>query len=230
MTESFEELVSIPVDGVRLEGRLAYPENRQPTCAALIIGAHPLLGGNMNNNVTTALRFGLAERGAAALTFEYRRPTEKDGAEIDWSAMLSDFWRTSHVAQEPAWRGDAGAALKYLQRAVPGPIVLIGYSFGCWALAELSAQIAAAALVCISPNPNDHDLGLLKSGAGPLLVVSSDNDFSCTPEKLKEWYDSLSGPKELICFPSAEHFFRGREDEVVRAVADLLLAHGLIED
>jgi len=194
----------------------------------LIAGAHPLLGGNMQNNVTTALRRGLAQQGAAALTFEYRRPTNSDTNDVSWPALIDEFWRTHHVACEPVWRRDSGDALRFLRHAVSASTVLVGYSFGCWSLAELSASNSAAALVCISPNPNDHDLETLRSASAPLLVVTSDNDFSCTLDRLMEWYESLRGPKALECRPGAEHFFRGREDEIVRIVAGFLQSLNLL--
>ena len=230
MDAVFEEIVAIPADGTTLSGQLAYPPSGRPTCAVLIMGAHPLLGGNMHNNVTTALRLGLAQRGAATLTFEYQSPRQVGGGEIDWPSLLTEFWRTNHVGYESIWRNDSGFALRYIRDTVPGRIVLIGYSFGCWSLAELAKVTEPDAFVCVSPNPAEHHLDGLRSVASPLLVITSDNDFSCPQERVKEWFQSLCGPKFLDCRTEAEHFFRGREREIVQVVADFLTAWELMEN
>ena len=230
MPTCFEELVTIQADGGPIIGRMAYPEHGRPISAALIAGSHPLLGGDMSNNVTTALRLGLAESGIAALSFDYRVLDQHGDDGAEWSQLLSEFWKTSHVALEAEWCRDAGVALDYLKRDLPGDVVLIGYSFGCRVVAELSAGNAAAGIVCISPNPVNHDLNKLRSQSAPLLVISSDNDFSCPPAKLREWFDSLNGPAEIDVFADAEHFFRGRENEVVQAVIRFMNAGGLIGD
>jgi alpha/beta superfamily hydrolase len=224
-----EELVTIPSNGARLAGCLSYQSDGRPGCAVLIAGAHPLLGGNSNNNVSTAMRRGLARRGLATLSFEYQPPLPPAHASIDWNSLLSEFWRTSHVSHEAAWLADSAAALRFLNDAVVAPSVLIGYSFGCWSVAELAKEGAAAALICISPNPLDHDLAGLKNAGSPILVITSDNDFSCPPDRLDAWFETLRTPKSLERLASAEHFFRRREEELVGIVADFLSRHRLLE-
>lgn len=228
MTNVFEEQVSIPANDVMLVGRLAYPERSRPTCAVLLAGAHPLLGGNQNNNVITALRTGLAAHGVIASSFEYRKPDHADPEH--WTAMLNEFWVTHHVAHESDWRNDARSAADFLYRNARCPLVLIGYSFGCWAVAEMAINTSAAALVCISPNPIDHDLSVYASAMAPLLVISSDNDFSCTPAQLRVWLDSLQTRHTMHSLSGAKHFFRGREPELVRLVIDFLRSQELIGD
>lgn len=228
MTNLQEEHVSIPADGVSLDGRLAYPEEDRPSCAVLLIGAHPLLGGNMSNNVVTALRAQLAAHGAAALSFEYGAPS---GASPEsWASMLSLFWHTHHVDQEPRWRDHAHWAAQFLQQVTPAPLVLVGYSFGCWVVASLAPAFHPAALVFISPNPVDHDLSSVAAVTVPMLVVTSDDDFSCTPGQLRQWLETLSGGHALHSFTGAEHFFRGREHELGDRVAEFLRSNRLIGD
>ncbi|MBK8267235.1 MAG: dienelactone hydrolase family protein [Planctomycetes bacterium] len=224
-----EELVTIPADGTSLNGQLAYSAAGRTPCA-LIAGSHPLLGGNMNSNVASSLRTGLAERNAAALSFDYRNPRSPGTSSADWARTVSEFWRTNHVPQEADWRNDTRSALAYLRSIAAAPTVLIGYSFGCHTIAGVAADSQAAAVICISPNPRDNDLSLFQSLQTPLLVISSDNDFSCTAGDLRLWYDSLGGPREIEIFSKAEHFFRGRERDLVCTVSRFLLAHGLIEE
>ena len=46
-----------------LHGELAYPEAGRALGAVVFAGPHPLLGGNMRNNVVRCLGDGLAQRG-----------------------------------------------------------------------------------------------------------------------------------------------------------------------
>ena len=56
------ESVRFSAGPFRLEGELAYPEERRPAGAVVLAGPHPLLGGNMPNNVVRALGEGLVHR------------------------------------------------------------------------------------------------------------------------------------------------------------------------
>ena len=66
------ESVRFSAGRYRLEGELAYPEAALPRGALVLAGPHPLLGGNMHNNVVRGLGDGLAQHGLATLRFNYR--------------------------------------------------------------------------------------------------------------------------------------------------------------
>lgn len=223
-----EELVRIPVADSTIVGQLSYRSEDRPIAAALIAGAHPLLGGNMQNNVTTILRQRLAARGVLTMTFEYRNDPQLRGAE-EWAALVTEFWRSNHVPVEKDWRFDCKIAFEYLRDMISVPTILAGYSFGCWSIAELANSPGVEACVCISPNPDEHELVGFCNVKSPLLVIGSDNDFSCPYQHLLNWYDGLQGVKQFECLPAAEHFFRGREDQVASLVTGFLESRGLIE-
>src|SRR5208283_5387543 len=100
------ERVQFPSGAYRLEGELAYSDLLPPNGAAVIAGPHPLLGGNMHNNVVRCLGDGLAEHGLATLRFNYRGVGGSEGPAIDVTEHLAQFWRTSHVADELDLRFD----------------------------------------------------------------------------------------------------------------------------
>lgn len=137
-----------------LEGELAYAEDTPGTCGGVVIaGSHPLLGGNMHNNVVRGLGDGLAERGRVTLRFNYRGVGRSEGPRVDVARHVAEFWQTSHVAGEmDLWR-DVQGATEFLQTAVgPGkPPALIGYSFGCALLSSVRMSEPPAALVLIAP-------------------------------------------------------------------------------
>ena len=221
ITECFEEEVSIAAAGRRLEGRLTYPAARRSAWCALMAGPHPLLAGDMHNNVVRSLCEGLAAGGAVSLRFNYSGVGKSEGGPDDWPSDISTFWKENHVDAEADWMEDARSASSELCAWCDLPQVVIGYSFGCQAAAG-SDPGRAEALVLISPNPKEHDFDSLSRSDAPLLVVHSDNDFACGPDELCEWFDRLRSPKSRAMISSGQHFFRGREDEVLATVLEFL--------
>jgi alpha/beta superfamily hydrolase len=224
----FEERIVIAAHGRTIEGTLAYRLAPEPTWACLLAGPHPLLGGEMGNNVVRALVARAAEAGAVVLSFNYAGVGESEGGPTDWPAAVSTFWREASVPEELQWREDASAALHDLVNVCGArPCVAIGYSFGCWAIAEAATLHPVRALVLISPNPARHDFAALDQIDTPVLVLHSDNEIECSPEQLAQWYQVLREPKRLCRIAAAEHFFRNHENEVANAVVEFLVARAI---
>lgn len=222
------------VEGVRfpagphlLEGELAYADDTQGSCGVVIAGSHPLLGGNMHNNVVRGLGDGLAERGRVTLRFNYRGVGRSEGPVVDVARHMAEFWETSHVAGEmDLWRDVQGAAEFFQTTIGPDkPLVLIGYSFGCALLPSVRLVEPPAALVLIAPPLARHDYDGFLTATSPLLVVASEGDFTNEPERLREWFDRLPPNKELIQVPRDNHFFRGHEPWLVDIVSAFLQEH-----
>lgn len=221
-----DELIRIQCDSLCLDAQLTYAASGSPRFAALVVGAHPLLGGHADNNVVNALRSGLAAHNAIAMSFNYRGVGGSDPTDLDWPRMISEFWKSASVPEEGLWIEDGHFALRRLRKLTQAPIVLVGYSFGCLVVSDLATSEATLATICVSPNPSQHDLSGLETRTGPLLVISCDNDFSCPSETIANWFAQISGPKHHLLIPDAEHFFRCREGEVVNGC--LAFLHDLI--
>jgi alpha/beta superfamily hydrolase len=206
----------------RLEGELVYAEG-QPVGVALLAGPHPLLGGSMRNNVVRGLAEGLARRGVATVRFNYRGVGNSEGQSADVAGHLAEFWATSHVADEPAYRDDLAAAAAFLREALGEwlPSALIGYSFGCSLLSQ-AATGAAAPVVLVAPTIGTHEYADFADLPNPILVVVSENDFAAGAGQARQWFDSLAAPKKLIQGSFDNHFFRGHEEWLAGAVFDFL--------
>lgn len=224
----FEEITRFESDSLTLEGRISYPASIMPACAVLIAGAHPLLGGREENNVVDAVRHGVARTGALTMTFNYRGVGNSEKGNLDWQRMIADFWREGRVSEEACWQRDTENAIDHLSELIDAPLVLIGYSFGCWVVSRLVEANAPLATICISPNPNQHDLSGLDSQTSPILVISSDNDFSCSPDDMRRWLESRTENLQHRLIPGAEHFFRARESEVVAETCAFLAANRIL--
>jgi alpha/beta superfamily hydrolase len=213
-----------------LEGELSYPDGgEKPRGAAILAGSHPLLGGNMHNNVMRGLGDGLAEQGLATLRFNYRGVGRSQGPPVDVARHMAEFWETSHVCGEmDLWR-DVQGGIEFLRQAAgPAlPLTLIGYSFGCALLPLLRLPEPAAALILIAPPLGKHDYMEFTTAKSPLLVIVSENDFTLEPARLRQWFDCLPDDKQLVQAPLDNHFFRGHEPWLVDTVSAFLQSHGL---
>ena len=194
-----------------LEGELVYPDDA-PVGAAVVAGPHPLLGGDMRNNVVVGLSEGLAARGVAVLRFNYRGVGGSEGPAVDSAAHLARFWATSRVDDEGDFRFDLAAAGDFLRSvtAESPPAALIGYSFGCTLLPHAAGS--PDPLVLVAPTVGVHDYDSYDGLINPLLVVASEDDFAADAGRLREWFGRLSARKRLLQPRLDDHFFRGHED------------------
>jgi alpha/beta superfamily hydrolase len=221
------EAVRFPSGPHRLEGELAYGEGADgPLGGAVLASSHPLLGGNMHNNVVRGLGDGLAERGLATLRFNYQGVGQSEGPAVDVARHMAEFWETSHVAGEmDLWR-DVQGAVDFLRPLVPGrPLALIGYSFGCALLPLVPLPEPLAAFVLIAPPLGRHDYEAFTTVRTPMLVIVADDDFAVEPARLRQWFDRLPAGAQLVRGPGGNHFFRGREEWLVETVFAFLKEH-----
>lgn len=207
----------------RLHGELAYRERGRPRGAVVLAGPHPLLGGNMHNNVVCGLGDGLARMGLVTLRFDYRGVGRSEGPPADVARHLAEFWQTAHAPDEMDFRHDVNAAAEFVRQAAPSvPLVLAGYSFGCAVLPSARLPEPIAAVVLIAPTVARHDYRPFQSMRCPLLVVASDDDFATDSEQLEAWLETLSMPRRLVRTHCDNHFFRGHEDWLVATVGEFL--------
>jgi alpha/beta superfamily hydrolase len=216
------EIIEFPSGDLALEGRIAYPETDVARGAVVIAGPHPLLGGDLENNVVAALTVGLARRGFVALAFNYRGVGKSDGPPPDVTAHLADFWATSHVGAEPGYRDDLLAATAHL-RTLAGDDArfgLVGYSFGCSLLPAAAGP--GEPVVLVAPTIGTHEYDGFSDHAGPKLMIAPDGDFAADATGLRTWFKLLPEPKRLLRGRWDDHFFRGHEMWLADTVADFL--------
>ena len=175
---TIEENVQIQGQSRRLEGVLAYPADKA-SCSALIAGPHQFLGGDMHNNIVSTLLKALASEGAVTLAFNYAGVGESEGGPADWPAVMSAFWKDGTFPEEDDWADDVGSAIGSLRQWCDFPPVLVGYSFGCRTVVRNLHGSRAKAIILISPNPKRHAFEPLADCPVPLLLIHSDNDFTC---------------------------------------------------
>jgi alpha/beta superfamily hydrolase len=219
------EWVQFPAGPHLLEGELAYAEETEDLLGGVVLaGSHPLLGGNMHNNVVRGVGDGLAERGWATLRFNYRGVGRSEGPRVDVARHMTEFWETSHVPGEMDLWQDVQGAVSFL-RPIAGatrPLVLIGYSFGCALLPAVCRSESPADVGLIAPPLGKHDYTDFAAVQCPLLVIVSENDFTLESERLHLWFDRLPARKQLVQASLDNHFFRGHELWLVETISAFL--------
>jgi alpha/beta superfamily hydrolase len=221
------EEVRFPAGRYRLHGDFAYAESADLRGAAVLAGPHPLLGGDLHNNVMRGLGDGLAERRVATLRFNYRGVGQSEGPAVDVAAHLARFWQTSHAPDEAdLWRDVQGAA-DFVSRAAGSdlPLALVGYSFGCSLLPRVRTAGDRPALVLIAPTVGKHDYAPFLALPHPVLVIASEDDFATDAGQLRAWFGRLPGPKQLVLKQLDSHFFRGHEAWLAETVFAFLQDH-----
>jgi len=199
-----EQSVSIIVDeAVTLEG--AYSAPRGPALGqAVILHPHPLYGGSMHNNVVEALREGALAAGWGALRFNFRGVGGSGG---------------SHD-QGRGEQDDVAAAARWLAEAHPGPLALMGYSFGTLVGAAAAARLPGlAAGVWVAPPLAMGELAPWPPDAGPLLLIAGDQDEFGRLEALEAYASGLGARARLLALEGADHFYWGLESVLERETA-----------
>jgi len=194
-------------DGVALEAEWAAPaDGTQPRVVAVLCHPHPQYGGTMRSIVISALFAALPQHGYACLRFNFRGVEGSEGSH-------------GEGRDEPA---DVHAAIGAAVERAPGiPCALVGWSFGADIALTVHDSEEIAGWVGIAPPlrfraASDYQ----RVGADPrpkLLVLAAHDEFRAPADIEAETAGWKNTRVEIV--PGASHFFVGRTDRVVDAVA-----------
>ncbi len=203
--------VSFASDGLTLEGVLHLPD-ATPAPGLVVCHPHPQYGGDMWNNVVSAVCQTANASGIAALRFNFRGTAGSQGAYDDGRGEQQD----------------AAAALSYLRSLAEidaGRVALAGYSFGAaMALRAARDDRGLVALIAISlPTGGDWPAGA-DTGC-PILFLSGDRDEYSDPEALRRLAAGLGDRAEVAIMRGVDHFWAGSEERLREAVSEYLSRH-----
>ena len=177
------------------------------THAALVCHPHPLFGGTMHNKVVFHAMKALNSFGFPVLRFNFR------------GAGLSEGEHDRGIGEVE----DVRAALGWLEREFPQPIVFTGFSFGAAVGLRAACPDARVAAVISLGTPvqvDDRQYGysFLKQCRKPKLLVSGDRDQYGAPPELERLAAELPEPKRLVLIAGGDHFFEGHLPEMRAAI------------
>ena len=203
-----EEAVFFHVGHLRLEGRLW----RAPGPHAVVLShPHPLYGGALDNPVVAVLTEVYQRLGYSTLRFNFRGVGASEG----------------RYAAGQGEQNDVRAAAAYL--AGLGKIVtdLAGYSFGAWiGMQLLMRRPEVKGFISIAPPANLYDFGFLAPCPSSGVIVAGTGDEVVTEPAVQKLVDKLKTQKGIVIeqrvVPGANHFFDGKNDELMSVVGTYL--------
>ena len=192
-----EDKVSIPADGIRLEGLLSIQEAPSSGGGVICCHPHPQFGGEMNHPVVTTVLEAAFEEGFSTLRFNFRGVGESEGV----------------YGEGIGERQDVRAAANYLGSRLknrPPRFILAGYSFGAWAGFPVAVEDERfVGMVAIAPPLEIYDFGFLEGCRKRKLFIAGDRDAFCPSSLLERWVQQLDEPKSLALILGADHFLFG---------------------
>ena len=197
-----------------LEGNLWYTDGKPGQEGVLLCPPHPLLAGNMENNVVQAVATHCAGLGLPVLLFNYRAVGKSFKPEPD--LPLFEYW--NRLDQEGTFSSvisDSRAVMAFCRRYFQR-FHLVGYSFGAFIALNLLAEKNEGPIsyTAIAPPLEERDFTHLSTLSLPGLLITAAEDLL-----LKERADLVLPPAvQRIILEETDHFFLGREEEVARAV------------
>jgi len=124
---------------------------------------------------------------------------------------------------------DVRAALDWMEREFPLPIIFAGFSFGAAVglraaysddrvRALIALGLPAAAIPTDSGENSVYDFEFLRASTKPKLFVSGSRDQFAPPGKLEALVGTFADPKKLVRIEGGDHFFEGRLREMCDAI------------
>jgi uncharacterized protein len=204
--------VIFPGEDGRIEGRF-HPGRTRNAPIAIILHPHPQFGGTMNNPVVYQLYYAFANRGFAALRFNFRGVGRSQGTFDHGQGELSD----------------AAAALDWAQAANPDARAcwIAGFSFGAWiGMQLLMRRPEVEGFISIAAPANLYDFSFLAPCPSSGLFVHGDKDSVVPVSAVHTLVEKLKTQKGIIIdqqiVKGANHFFDGKTEELIEVVDEYL--------
>jgi len=197
---------------ITLEGELHLPQGKGPFPAVVVCHPHPLYGGDMLNNIVTAICRALPMSSIAALRFNFRGVGDSGGV---FGGGIDE-------------KGDVKATLDFISSTPDidsGRIGLAGYSFGTSVALPVAAEDERVGLLAlVSPALSDSGWQQLKGYNKAKLLIVGDADFVIPLEQFQQHLQDIPDPKQYQVISGADHFWWGHEEEVAQQITQFFTA------
>lgn len=177
---------------------------------AVVTHPHPLYGGNMQNNVVSAVSSAYQKSGFTTLRFNFRGVGRSQGSYGEGIGEQED------VRAAVAWLKDLGIA----------HIELAGYSFGAWVNAlATNGGLTVDRMVMVSPPvafiefKDIADIGSLK------LIVTGSRDDIAPVNMIEKSYPTWNAAAEFEVINGADHFYGGYTDQLQAVLRNFLVGN-----
>ena len=204
--------VIIPGPAGRLEGRYS-PSEDETAPIALILHAHPLGGGNMENPTVDMMYDVFRKRGFATLRFNFRGVGRSQGSYDQGQGELAD------AATVLDWVQGYNSAARFCWVA--------GHSFGAWiGMQLLMRRPEIAGFISVAPPTNLYDFtflapcpasGIIVHGSADKIVPADDVDRVMSKVRVQKGIEIKT---EVV--PDANHLFSEHLETLVGRIQSYL--------
>lgn len=191
----------------RLEGHYRTGHDKNAPLV-IIMHAHPLFGGHMDNPVTYHLYHLFREYGFSTLRFNFRGIGRSQGS-FDYG---------------PGELADAAAALNWAQQFNDNHkgCWVVGYSFGSWiAMQLLMRRPEIEGFVIISPQPRLYDFSFLAPCPASGFIACGTEDSVAKAYYVKELIQTLESQSGIVVaskmIEGANHFYTDHIPALMKA-------------
>ncbi|OLS11956.1 MAG: dienelactone hydrolase [Promethearchaeota archaeon CR_4] len=204
--------ITVPSTTIQLEAEYYLPETQEITRPAVILcHPHPLYGGDMYNNVVTALFENFRTKGVPVIRFNFRGAGNSTGATTGGLGEIEDV---KAVIQAFCNIVDYDCAF------------VAGYSFGAAiggvAAAEMRTVIGYAAIAMPFDLFPEHARRM--NCEKPKLFVQGMKDNVADFARFKIHAKNLANPLQLREIASADHFFTNESSQAAKYAVDFYLS------
>ncbi len=196
-----ENRITFKSGDLTLEGLFALGTTRK---GAVLAHPHPMMGGNMRDNVLMALAEAFGNAGYSTLRFNFRGTGRSEG------------FFDGGIGEQ----GDLKSAVNFLKSMGHGEVVLAGYSFGAWVSFRAALADGVSDVILVAPPLAEMDFDFAAPGSRIGLAICGDADPFC-PAGALQGQAEANGFKMAVV-EGADHFFFGRERDLIEIVGGYL--------
>ncbi|MBR9825497.1 MAG: alpha/beta hydrolase [Alphaproteobacteria bacterium] len=204
--------VIIPGPAGRLEGRYS-PSEDETAPIALILHAHPLGGGSMENPIVEMMYDNFRKRDFATLRFNFRGVGRSQGSYDQGLGELSD----------------AATVLDWVQGYNSGARFcwVAGHSFGAWiGMQLLMRRPEIAGFISIAPPTNMYDFTFLAPCPASGIIINGGADKIVPPDDVERVMSKIRVQKGIEItrdiIPDANHLFTEHQEILEKKIEDYL--------
>jgi alpha/beta superfamily hydrolase len=193
-----EDRVYFKSGELTLEGLFAPSTGKR---GVVIAHPHPLMGGNMRDNVVVTLVTLFQQNRFSTLRFNFRSVGRSEGLYDDGVGEAEDLL----------------AAVQFLSGQGVEDISVAGYSFGAlMAMKCLALTKDIRFTVLISPPPGETGISFRNLAGKRGLIVCGDRDPFCPVDELQHAAEEVLWPYEIV--KGADHFYFGKETVLMEII------------
>jgi len=176
---------------------------------AVICHPHPLYGGDMHNNVVSAIEEGFFAQGYTTLRFNFRGVGGSEGKYGEGKGEVEDLMSSVDFLKSQI---DSNASL-----------ILAGYSFGAWICSMAAPKMDRLdGLFLVSYPFAFYESALLKKYEGTIFLVGGESDDIGPVSQLMDAYKAMPTIQKSLKIIPTDHFYWGKEEEITDFIKEIV--------